>query len=95
MGTRRANIVTTHDIKFNHSNGDEAFEVDNYTSLKFSSFFEYHTHSLFRFAILISVIPHIAIHCLILIGITSIVNLIHLNGGFIVTGWCKKGEVDD
>ena len=58
-------------------------------------FFQYHTHSLFRFDILISMIPHIAINWSISIGITSIINLIYLDGGFIVIGWCKKGEVND
>ena len=92
MDTRRSNIVTMHDIVFIDNNGEEVFDIKDFTSLKFSLLFQdvpfpvstrlhhldntEHSDNLFE--------------C-----ITDIITHINDHGGFTVSGWYKEGEVDD
>ena len=40
MDTRRGNIITLHDIVFIDKNGEEVFDIQDFTRLKFSSLFQ-------------------------------------------------------
>ena len=92
MDTRRGNMVTMHDIVFIDKNGEEVFDIQDFTSLKFSSLFQdlpfpvstrlHHLDNTDHFDNLFDCI-------------TDIINHVNGHNGFTVSGWYKKGEVDD
>ena len=84
MEMRRANIITTHNIKFAYKDGKYIFSAEDFTRLNFSSLFQYAGFSIStQFHHLDETNQSDDLFDLI----TNIFNHVNLNGGFTATRW--------
>ena len=89
METRRANIITTLDIKFAYNDGKYALSAEYFTSSKFSSLFQDTDFPFLNNFITLTKLIRVMSY-LIRLRVFATGYHVNLNGGFTMTEWYKK-----
>ena len=93
MNSRISNLTVAHSIIVKDNNDMNQFSVEDYSSLTFSRL--YLTEGAFDATTRINDLQQLEVFDALEDAVDSVVQKINTNGGFTITGWYKRGQIND
>ena len=93
MNSRISNLTVAHSIIVKDNNDRNQFSVEDYSSLTFSRL--YLTEGAFDATTRINDLQQLDVFDALEDAVDNVVQKINTNGGFTITGWYKRGQIND